>query len=84
MDFFVNPLFYAYLGTSKQERTMFWTSDVLIPQRRTHPDASGPLLRAAVRTFRRAEVEAAKDPSCEGKAMAEFAELVVLPGLGER
>jgi hypothetical protein len=42
---------------------------------------SGAVLRAAVRAFRRAEVEAAKDPSREARTMAEFAEIVVLPRL---
>ena len=63
---------------------MFWTRDVLTPQRLISPDVSGAVLRAAVRAFRRAEVEAAGDPSREGRAMAEFAEIVVLPKLGTR
>ena len=63
---------------------MFWTRNVMLPQRLTSSDASGGLLWAAVRAFRRVEVEAASDPSCEGTAMAEFAEIVVLPRLGVR
>jgi len=63
---------------------MFWTHDVLLPQRLTSRDASGGVLSAAARAFRQVEVEAASDPSREGTAMAEFAEIVVLPRLGTR
>lgn len=62
---------------------MFWTHDVLLPQRRTSTDAGG-VLCAAARAFRQVEVEAASDPSREGTAMAEFAEIVVLPKFGTR
>jgi len=63
---------------------MFWTHDVLLPQRLTSTDASGGVLSAAARAFCQVEVEAARDPSREGAAMAEFAEIVVLPRLGTR
>jgi hypothetical protein len=60
---------------------VFWTRSMFPPQRLASADVSGAVLRAAVRAFRRAEVEAAKDPSREARTMAEFAEIVVLPRL---
>jgi hypothetical protein len=60
---------------------MFWTRSIFTPQRLAGPDVSGAVLRAAVRAFQRAEVEAARDPSREARTLAEFAEIVVLPRL---
>jgi hypothetical protein len=60
---------------------MFWTRSMFTPQRWASPDVSGAVLRAAVHAFQRAEAETAKDPSREARAMAEFAEIVVLPRL---
>jgi hypothetical protein len=63
---------------------MFWKREVITAQRLTDSDVRCTLLLAAMRAFRQAEIEAAKDPSREGRVMAEFAELVVLPGLSKR
>ena len=63
---------------------MFWKREVVTPQRLTNSDVRCTLLLAAMRAFRQAESEAANDPSRPGRAMAEFAELSVLPGLNER
>ena len=63
---------------------MFWKREVITPQRLTDSHLRCALLLAAIRAFRQAEIEAAKDPSRTGRVMAEFAELVVLPGLSKR
>lgn len=63
---------------------MFWKREVITPQRLTQSDVRCTLLLAAIRAFRQAEIDGAKDPSREGRAMAEFAELVVLPVLTKR
>jgi hypothetical protein len=63
---------------------MFWKREVTTPQRLTNSDVRCTLLLAAVRAFRQAEIEAAKDASREDQAMAEFAELIVLPELSKR
>ncbi len=63
---------------------MFWKREVITPQRLTDSDVRCTLLLAAIRAFRQAEIDGAKDPSREGRVMAEFAELVVLPALSRR
>ena len=65
---------------------MFWKREVTTPQRLTDTDVRCTLLLAAMRAFREAEAEAGKrrDASREGRVMAEFAELVVLPRLSKR
>jgi hypothetical protein len=68
----------------EKERTMFWKREAISARRLTGSDVRCTLLLSAMRAFRQAEIEAAKDPSRQGRVMAEFAELVVLPGLSKR
>ena len=63
---------------------MFWKREMIAALRPTGSDLRCTLLLAAVRAFRQAEREAGKDPARQGRVMAEFAELVVLPGLSKR
>jgi hypothetical protein len=63
---------------------MFWKREATAARQPAGSDMRCTLLLAAVRAFRQAEIEAARDPSREGRAMAEFAELVVLPGSSGR
>jgi hypothetical protein len=63
---------------------MFWKREAIATRRLTDSDVRSTLLLSAMRAFRQAEIEAAKDPSRPGRVMAEFAELVVLPGVGKR
>ena len=60
---------------------MFWKREAITARRLTNSDPRCTLLLAAIRAFRQAEIEAVRDPSREGRAMAEFAELVVLPAV---
>jgi len=62
---------------------MFWKREAISARRLTGSDVRCTLLLSAMRAFRQAEIEAAKDPSRQGRVMAEFAELVVLPGLNK-
>jgi hypothetical protein len=59
---------------------MFWKREMITLRRPAGSDVRCTLLLAAIRAFRQAEIEAARDPSRAGRVMAEFAELVVLPG----
>ena len=63
---------------------MFWKREAIAACRLSNSDLRCNLLLSAMRAFRQAELEAAKDPSRQGRVMAEFAELVVLPGLSKR
>jgi len=80
----IRPGSGAQAQASQKERIMFWKREVTTPRRLTNSDVRCTLLLAAVRAFRQAEIESGKDASREGRAMAEFAELVVLPELSKR
>ena len=61
---------------------MFWNPRVINSSRPAGSDVYSALLLAAMRTFREVEADTSADRTREGLALAEFAELVVPPGLG--
>lgn len=63
---------------------MFRKYKVLTPERLVDSDVHCALLLCAMRAFREAEAQAGQDASREGRLLAEFAELVVLPGSKSR
>jgi len=63
---------------------MLWKREAIPAQQQSGSDVRCALLLAAMRAFRQAEIEAAGDRSREGLALAEFAEIVVLPRLSNR
>lgn len=56
---------------------MFWTTDAAARE----PIAREDVLRAAMRAFRQVALDTARDPVREACTLAEFAEIVAVPGL---
>lgn len=63
---------------------MLWKREPIPSLPRAGSDVRCALLLAAMRAFREAELEAARNPLREALALAEFAEIVVPPRLGLR
>ena len=63
---------------------MLWKREAIPAQPQAGSGVRCALLLAAMRAFREAELEAAGNPSREGLALAEFAEIVLLPNSSVR
>jgi hypothetical protein len=61
---------------------MFWNLRVIDLPGPRGSDVHSALLLAAMRAFREVEADTSADRTREGLALAQFAELVVPPGLG--